>query len=149
AEKAPLLLNELEGNAGGPITKRSSFTIDFQRNAVNNGYITNGFNLAPVTFAIQPFNTIYVVPQRFLRLSPRIDYQISQNNTLSLRYTITRSYIDGAGIGNLDLPARGYYFQYTNQTLQLTDTAVFGTTVNENRFQFFRAAPHRIAKTVG
>src|SRR5262249_42093216 len=36
AEKAPLLLNELEGNAGGPITKRSSFTIDFQRNAVNN-----------------------------------------------------------------------------------------------------------------
>jgi len=149
SEKAPLLLNELEGNASGPITKRSSFTLDFQRNAVNNGYVTNGYDLAPDTYAIQPFSSIYVVPQRFLRLSPRIDYQLSENNTLSLRYSITRSYIDGAGIGNLDLPARGYYFQYTNQTVQLTDTAVFGTTVNENRFQFFRAAPHRVAKTDG
>src|SRR5579864_2455662 len=40
ATKAPFLLQELEGNAGGPINKRSSFTLDFQRNAVDNGYIT-------------------------------------------------------------------------------------------------------------
>src|SRR5262249_40672229 len=145
--KAPLLLNELEGNAGGPLTKRSSFTLDFQRNAVNNGYITNGFNLAPENFAIRPFSSIYVVPQRFLRLSPRIDYQLSQNNTLTLRYSITRSSIDGAGIGNLDLSARGYYFEYTNQTVQLSETVVFGSVVNDSRFQYFRAAPHRIAKT--
>ncbi len=143
AQKAPLLLNELEGNAGGPVTKRSSFTLDFQRNAVNNGYITNGVNLDG------PFSAITVVPQRFLRLSPRIDYQLSQNNTLIFRYSITRSYIDGVGIGNFDLPSRGYYFQYTNQTAQITDTQVFGTTVNETRFQYFRAAPRRIAKTDG
>ncbi len=149
AEKAPLLLNELEGNTSGPITKHSSFTLDFQRNAVNNGYITNGYNLAPATFAIQPFSEIYVVPQRFLRLSPRVDYQLSQNNTLTFRYSITRSYIDGAGIGNLDLPARGYYFQYTNQTVQVTENIVLGRAVNESRFQYFRAAPHRIAKTDG
>ena len=149
AEKAPLLLNELEGNAGGPITKRSSFTLDFQRNAVNNGYITNGYDLAPGTNAIQPFNSIYVVPQRFLKLTPRIDYQLNDKNTLSFRYSITRSYLDGVGIGNLDLPARGYYFQYTNQTAQITETAVLGTTINESRFQYFRAAPHRIAKTGG
>ena len=147
AQKAPLLLNELEGNAGGPITKRSSFTLDFQRNAVNNGFITNGFLLAPQTLAIQPFSSVHVVPQRFLRLSPRIDYQLNPNNTLMFRYTITRSYIDGAGIGTFDLPARGYYFQYTNQTVQLTETAVIGTTINETRFQYYRAAPHRIAKT--
>lgn len=145
--KAPFLLNELEGNAGGPINQRSSFTFDFQRNAVNNGYITNGFQLAPVTFAVEPFNTIDVVPQRFLRLTPRIDYQLNQNNTLMFRYSITRSYIDGAGIGNLDLPSRGYYFQYTNQNVQATETAVLGTTVNETRFQYFRASPQRIAKT--
>src|SRR5581483_998738 len=116
SEKAPLLLNELEGNAGGPINKRSSFTLDFQRNAVNNGFITNGYNLAPGTYNIVPFNSIYVVPQRFLRLTPRIDYQLNPKHTLVFRYSITRSYLDGIGIGNLDLPARGYYFQYTNQT---------------------------------
>jgi hypothetical protein len=147
AQKAPLRLNELEGNAGGPITKRSSFTLDFQRNSVNNGFITNGFMLAPNTFAVQPFSSIYVVPQRFLRLSPRIDYQLNPNNTLIFRYTITRSHIDGAGIGNLDLPSRGYYFEYTNQTAQLTETAVLGSTVNDIKFQYFRAAPHRAAFT--
>ena len=39
--KAPFLLNEFEGNAGGPLTKKSSFTIDAQRNMVDNGSITN------------------------------------------------------------------------------------------------------------
>lgn len=42
------------------------------------------------------------------------------------RYSITRAYIDGAGIGSFDLPSRGYYFQYTNQTAQFTETAVMG-----------------------
>jgi hypothetical protein len=124
-------------------SKRSSFTLDFQRNSVNNGAITNGVNLNG------PFNIVDEIPQRFLRLSPRVDYQLTANNTLAFRYSITRSYIDGAGIGNLDLPSRGYYFEYTNQTLQATDTQVFGTTVNETRFQYFRAAPQRTAKTQG
>jgi hypothetical protein len=144
--KAPFLLQELEGNAGGPITKRSSFTIDFQRNAVDNGYITNGFNLAPGTNVIQPFSSVYSVPQRFYRLSPRADYQLSTNSTLMFRYSVTHATIDGAGIGNLNLPELGYYFQYTNQTVQLTETTVFGSTVNETRFQYYRTAPQRTAK---
>src|SRR6202035_2581310 len=32
AQKAPLLLNEFEGNGGGPINKHASFTLDAQRN---------------------------------------------------------------------------------------------------------------------
>jgi hypothetical protein len=149
AAKAPFQLKELEGNTSGPINKRTSYTLDFQRNAVNNGYITNGYRLTPDLLSITPFSTIDVVPQRFSRLTPRIDYQLDENNTLIFRYSITRSYIDGAGIGNLDLPSRGYYFQYTNQTFQATETHVMGSTVNETRFQYFRAAPHRLAKTDG
>src|SRR5205823_6423196 len=53
--KAPFLLNEFEGNAGGPLTKRSSFTIDAQRNMVDNGSITNAVTIDPVTLAAQPF----------------------------------------------------------------------------------------------
>jgi hypothetical protein len=36
-EKAPFLLNEFEGNGGGPLGKRASFTLDAQRNMVDNG----------------------------------------------------------------------------------------------------------------
>jgi hypothetical protein len=147
AQKAPLLLNELEGNVGGPLNKRTSFTLDFQRNAVNNGAIFNGVLVDPKTFAVGPSTSILEIPQRFLRLTPRIDYQLNENNTLVMRYSITRSHIDGVGIGGYDLPSRGYYFAYTNQTFQLTETAVLGTTINESRFQYFRAAPQRIADT--
>ena len=42
AEKAPFLLNEFENSGEGPLGKRASFTIDFQHNMVDNGFITNG-----------------------------------------------------------------------------------------------------------
>ncbi len=147
AQKAPLLLNELEGNVGGPVNKRTSFTLDFQRNAVNNGAIFNGVLVDSKTLTVGPSSSILEIPQRFLRLTPRIDYQLNEKNTLVMRYSITRSHIDGVGIGGYDLPSRGYYFAYTNQTVQLTETAVLGTAINETRFQYFRAAPQRIADT--
>ena len=145
AEKAPLLLNELEGDASGPINKRTSFNLDAQRNTVDNGSITNAVTLNPETLAIQPFFSVFKVPQRFTRLSPRIDYQLNDTNTLIFRYSFTHSDINGTGIGGFDLTSRGYDYQYTNQTLQVTDTAVFGSTINETRFQYFRSAQQRIA----
>ena len=147
AQKAPLLLNEFEGDAGGPINKRTSFNLDAQRNMVDNGFITNAVTLDPETLAIQPFFSVFKVPQRFTRLSPRIDYQLNDTNTLIVRYSITHSNINGTGIGAFDLVSRGYNYQYTNQTVQLTETAVFGSSINETRFQYFRSAQQRIAQS--
>ena len=146
ALKPPLLLNEFEGNASGPINKRTSFTIDAQRNTVDNGSVINAVTLNPETLAIQPFFDIFKTPQRLTRASPRVDYQLNDTNTLTLRYTITRSDIDGLGIGSFDLTSRGYEYKYTNQTVQLTETAVLGSSINETRFQYFRSAQQRLAK---
>jgi hypothetical protein len=144
AIKAPLLLNELEGNISGPINKRMSFNVDGQRNTVDNGAIINAVALDPVTFAIQnPYFSVVKIPQRFTRISPRVDYQLNDNNTLVFRYSITHSDIPGTGIGSLDLATRGYDYQYTNQTVQITETAILGGAINETRFQYFRNAPHR------
>ena len=88
AEKAPLLLNEIEGNVGGPINQRASFTFDGQRNTVDNGAIVNAITLNPQTLGIQPYFSIYTVPQRpDSRASPRIDYRLNDNNTLVFRYS--------------------------------------------------------------
>ena len=146
ASKAPLLLNEFENSGGGPLGKHASFTLDFQRNMVNNGAITNGVMLNAALIAT-PFTSVYVVPQRFTRVSPRIDYALNDKNTLAVRYTFTHSDIPGTGIGSLDLATRGYDYSYTNQTVQLTETAVLGAAVNETRFQFFRSASQRKADT--
>jgi hypothetical protein len=143
--KAPLLLNEFEGGGGGPLGKRASFTLDAQRNTVDNGSIVNAVTLDPATLAIQPYSTIYKTPQRFTRASPRVDYALGENHTLSVRYTFTTADINGSGIGTFDLPSRGYDVKYTHQTAQITETSVFGTAVNETRFQFYRGVNHMTA----
>ena len=145
AEKAKLLLNELEGNIAGPINQRASFTFDGQRNTVDNGAITNGLTLDQKTFAIEPYFNSYTVPQRFTRGSPRVDYRLDDNNTLILRYSITDSDINGAGIGGFNSASLGYDYRYLNQTVQATDTAVLGSAVSDTRFQYYRSAVQRIA----
>jgi Carboxypeptidase regulatory-like domain len=143
--KAYFLLNEFEGNAGGPLTKKASFTLDAQRNMVDNGSITDAVTLNPQTLAAQPFSGALVTPGRYTNVSPRIDYQISANNTLMFRYGVTHSDVQDNGIGAFDLTSRGYHTQFTNQTVQAADTAVIGQAVNETRFQFFRSASQAIA----
>ena len=146
--KAPFLLNEFEGNAGGPFTKRSSFTVDAQRNMVDNGSITNAVTINPQTLALQSFAGVITTPGRFTNISPRVDYQIAENNTVTFRYGITHSDVRDNGIGGFDLASRGYHSQFTNQTVQASDTVLIGTTVNETRFQYYRSATQAIANSL-
>ena len=148
AGKAPFLLNEFEGNGGGPIGKRASFTLDAQRNLVDNGSITNGVTLDP-NLVIRPFSSVTVTPGRFVRATPRVDYRLNDNNTLTFRYGITHSDARDAGIGGFDLISRGYHNQFTNQTVQAGDTVVIGTIINETRFQYYRNATQMAANTLG
>jgi Carboxypeptidase regulatory-like domain len=146
AQKAPFLLNEFEGNGGGPIGKRASFTLDAQRNMVDNGSITNGVALDQ-NLAIGPFSSVIVTPGRFTRATPRLDYRLNDNHTLTLRYGFTHSDARDAGIGGFDLISRGYHNQFTNQTMQVAETAVVGTSINETRFQYYRNASQMIANS--
>src|SRR5438445_5273530 len=140
SQKAPFLLRELEGGVGGPLAKHASFTVNFQRNSVDNGSIANGVMLDPVTLAIRPFDEILKTPQRFTRINPRVDYQLNDNNTLMVSYEVTNSNINDAGIGGLDVISRGYHSHYLDQAVQMTETAVLGRNINETRFQYFRTA---------
>jgi hypothetical protein len=146
-EKAHFLLNEFEGGGGGPIGHRASFTVDAQRNMVDNGTITHGVTLNPETFAVQPFAGSTVIPGRFTHISPRIDYQLNQTNTLMFRYAVTHSDVRDNGVGGFELSSRAYHSQFTNQTVQAADTMVRGATVNESRFQYYRSASQQIANS--
>ena len=147
-DKAYFLLNEFEGNASGPLSRKSSFTIDAQQNMVDNGSITNAVIVNPQTFALQPFAGVLVTPGRYTNVSPRIDYQISGNNTLMFRYGITHSDVKDNGIGGFDLSSRGYHSQFTNQTVQAADTVVIGHAVNETRFQYYRTAMQEMSNSL-
>ena len=138
--KAPLLLNEFEGGGGGPLGKHASFTVDAQRNLVDNGAIINAVTLDPFSLTAQPYNSIFKVPQRYTKVTPRVDYALNDNNTLTMRYGLTRGDINGAGIGSFDLLTRGHHTSFLNQLFQLSETAVLGVAINETRFQYYRNA---------
>src|ERR1017187_4940908 len=146
--KAPFLLNEFEGSAGGPLTRKSSFTLDAQRNMVDNGSITNAVTIDPATLAATPFAGILTTPGQYTNVSPRVDYQLGQNHALMLRYGITHSDVRDNGVGGFDLISRGYHSQFTNQTVQAADTAVIGHAVNETRFQYYRSATQALANSL-
>ncbi len=99
-------------------------------------------------FATQPFAGILTTPGRFTNVSPRVDYQLGENNTLMFRYGITHSDVRDNGIGGFDLVSRGYHSQFTNQTVQAADTMLLGTAVNETRFQYYRSATQAIANSL-
>ena len=140
AQKADLMLDEFGGNVSGPITKRSSFTLDAQDNIVDNGSIVNAVTVNPSTFVASPFFQNTTTPQHRLTISPRVDYTLNPNNTLVIRYSTTKIGIQDANIGGFNLPERGFANSTLSQTVQATETAVIGAGINETRFQYYRSA---------
>src|SRR5262245_62023580 len=149
-EKAPFLLQEYGGNLSGPLNKRSSFFLDVRRDEVDNGSIINAITLDPQTLGVvNPFTDTPKTPQRRISVNPRVDYQLNDRNTLTLRYVYQHSDVREAGLGGFNLASRGYHVLGDVQTVQLTETAVLSASViNETRFQFFHANPETIANTL-
>src|SRR3989441_1343948 len=150
-QRAPFLLREYRGNLSGPMGKRGSFFLDVRRDAVDNGAIINGTTLDPATLGIiDPFTDVFRIPQRRFGINPRMDYQLSPNNTLTVRYGLMHVDIPSAGVGGFNLISRGARTTTTAHTVQATETAVFAENmVNELRFQFFRSSNQITPNSVG
>src|SRR5947209_1309001 len=137
------------GNVSGPLTKHGSFFIDAERRQIDDNAIINASIPTPDLLGSTSQQSYYSTPQRRTTVSPRMDYQLNPNNTLSFRY----SYLDnnrvvtGIGgfnlpattIGNLNYPSNGYGFDTTEHSLQIVETSVLNTkAINETHFQFDR-----------
>jgi hypothetical protein len=149
-KKAPFLLREYSGNLGGPLGKRSSYFLDVRRDEVDNGSIVNAITLDPQTLGvINPFTDTPRSPQRRISVNPRLDFQLNERNTLTLRYVFTHSDVREAGLGSFNLASRGFQVRGNNHTIQLTETAILSTSViNETRFQYLRTNGETIANTL-
>ena len=137
---------QYSGNIGGPINKKASFFLDAQRRDINDLSAINAFTLDPTTFAATPF--IQSVPNLRHRtnVTPRIDYQLGKNNTLTARYQYYRNTENNDGVGTFNLASQGYNSESTEHTLQISDTQVFGgKIVNETRFQYLREIDNQYA----
>ena len=140
AEKAPFLLKEYGTSLTGPLSRRTSFFISADRAAIDNGAIINGSTLDPSTLAIiDPYTQVFRIPQRRLILSPRVDRQVSANDTLSVRYRFETADIQPDGVGGFNLVSSGTHNHSDSQTVQVANTVIISTNaMNETRFQFYR-----------
>ncbi len=138
AEQSPYDSVIYMGNIGGPINKKTSFFVDVQRRNIDEIAIVN---TQALNSALQPFQLTEDDPNPRTRtnIAPRIDYQVSPNNTLTARYQYYRDTQQNAGVGGTVLPEAGYDTLSTEHTVQITDTQVLSTKViNETRFQYLR-----------
>jgi hypothetical protein len=88
---------------------------------------------------ITPYSAAVPSPSKRLNISPRVDFQLSPKNTLTIRYQYSQNTQDNGGIGQFSLASTGYNSNSTENTVQITDTQIISPTiVNETRFQFIR-----------
>jgi hypothetical protein len=149
--KPPFQTELFGGNVSGPLGSRASFFIDVDRRNIDDNGIVNA--TVPTTDFLNTrlLQSYYPTPQRRTTISPRVDYRLSSNNTLSLRYAYLENdrLMTGIGefnvpqltVGNTILPSNGYTQSANEHLFQLVDTAVLNPKViNETHFQFARDA---------
>jgi hypothetical protein len=130
----------------GPLKKnKASFGLDFERRQITE----NAFILATTldsNFNPQTINQGIVTPQTRMTISPRLDYQINEKNTLVVRFQNTRIGQDDNGVGSYSLLSQAYNTTNQENTVQVTETAVLSAaTINETRFQYQHVTSNNIA----
>jgi hypothetical protein len=130
---------QYSGNIGGPLSKKASFFFTEDIRDIHDLGIVNAETVDPTTFAITPFSAAVPNPRTRYNIGPRLDYALTKNNTLTVRYQYYRNDETNDGISGFTLPSQGYNSLSTEQTLQVGDTQIYGTkVVNETRFQYLR-----------
>ena len=138
------------GNIGGPINKKTSFFFNIDRreigalNVVNASVICGDSILnipcpsgTPAFSRLDGYSQAISNPQTRTNLSPRLDFQLTPNNTLTVRYQYFRDVETNNNVGQFNLAELGTNTMEVEHTLQATDTQVIGAhVINESRFQF-------------
>jgi hypothetical protein len=133
---------QYNGTLSGSLSKWASYFISVQERKNQNASI-----YTTTTAVLNPTTGIYGAgivsgglfsPSTHTEVSPRVDLQLGEKNTLTLRYQFERSNSSG-NIGTMSLPTQSSTYDSTEHTLQLSDAQIINDhIVNEIRFQYLR-----------
>jgi hypothetical protein len=138
------------GNVSGPISKKASFFVDVERRNIDDNGIVNA-TIPTANFAGFALDqSYYSTPQRRTTVSPRVDYQLGTNHTLSFRYSFldNQRVVTGIGgyslpqtvVGGFTLPSAGYTSANTEHSFQVVETSVLSPrAVNESHLNVERS----------
>jgi len=124
------------GNVGGPLSKKASFNFSGQYRDINDVNIVSAQILDASNNPV-PFSQSIPAPRTRVNLGPRLDYQLTPTNTLTVRYQYYRDHLSDQGVGGFSLSSQAFDTLNVEHTLQVGDTQVIGKNmVNETRFQW-------------
>jgi hypothetical protein len=133
------------GNLGGSLTKKSSFFVSvFRRNEQENAIVNA--TVADKSGNASSFTSSYANPMTRLDVSPRIDLQMTNNNTLTVRGMFRRSDEKNGGVGDLALIDQAYNSNGASNGFQLSDSQIINnSTVDETLFEYRRVTSNQHA----
>jgi hypothetical protein len=167
----PFVVNEppyhtlqYDGNVSGALGKKASFFIDFDRRNIQNNSIVNAnvpYVPDPATCGpasgdiVESAGTLCSVavpyPQTRTNVSPRIDYQLTSNQTLTVRYSYWQDTRNNSGLGGnpFVLPSQAFNSNEVENRIQISDSQVYGAKfVNNTRFQYIRDTSNQTPQLV-
>ncbi len=135
---------QYNGTVSGALSKTSSFFMSMEQRDNHDEAIYNYFSAVqdPVTglYSISSTRASGALsnPHNHINVSPRIDLQLGQKNTLTLRYQWFYDSESG-DIGSTELPSQSVTTTRTEHSFQLSDSQIINDhIVNETRFEYRR-----------
>jgi hypothetical protein len=137
---------QYNATVSGAMSKWASFFFSVEQRDTqtdNVFYIPNGpvYDTNANTWSISPgvVSGSLFSPANHLEVSPRVDLQLGQKNTLTLRYQYYINDVRGS-LSSTSLPSTSGSSNSQEHTVQLDDTQVISDKmVNETRFEYRRA----------
>jgi len=135
-DKPSFQSRQFNGNLAGPLARKVSFTLDFQRRDIDEFGVVNAVvldqNLLPVSQQIA-----VPAPNMRMDLTPKVDIALSDRHTLSLRYQWEDTSRDNQGVGSFSLASRGVNSSGRENHFFITETDVLSSkAVTETRVQY-------------
>lgn len=144
--KPPYQREDYSLEFAGPIAKgKASFSFDSDYRSVDSNSTINAVILDD-TLASTAFAQTVTRPQSRLSFSPRIDWQINDKQSLTVRYSHSENKATDSGIGDFNLPSRGFDSTNFENNADLTLNSILGAKVNEVRLRFSRNGRDQTAK---
>ncbi len=127
------------GNVGGPINKKAAFFFSIFRRDLLDPNVVSAYVLSPDLTQQIPYSLAVLNPRMRMNVGPRVDYQLSSKNVMTVRYQYWENNNTNNGIGGFSLPPQAFNSNGAEHTIQVSDTQVISDrTVNQSRFQYLR-----------
>jgi hypothetical protein len=136
----------IAGDVSGPVSKNAAYYFNGFRMIVQSQNMVDALNPIGLTANIRE---AVPAPADTLSVNPRIDVQLSANNTLTLRDSFYRTYLTGQDVGTLNLPSQAASILSEENALQLGETYLVNAQfVNETHVQWSHIVNNQEAASI-